>query len=212
VTPAEPAVKGAKMPQSKLVLKLKRLGACEEAVEWAEPYSTLADAWEKCERGDWMLWLAGKARAKLCTRQQLVLAACECARLALGHVPAGEDRPRVAIETAERWARGEATLAEVRKAAAAAYATYAAYAAAAANAAAAAYAADAADADAAYAADAAADAAYADAADAAADAATAAAYAAADRIKALREMADIVREQIPAKVIVAAESRKRRAR
>jgi hypothetical protein len=133
---------------------LKKHMACSEAIEWAEPYTTLAEAWEACQRGDWMLWLA--AKAKLCTRQQLVLAACECARLALRHVPAGEGRPLAAIETAEAWARGEAKLEQVRSAAAAAaYAAYAAYAAAAADAAdaAAAAAADAAaDADAAYAA------------------------------------------------------------
>jgi hypothetical protein len=36
--------------------------------------------------------------------------------LALVHVPPGEERPRVAIETAEAWCRGEATIEEVRKA------------------------------------------------------------------------------------------------
>lgn len=45
------------------------------------------------------------------------LGACE-------HVPAGEERPLRAIETAERWVRGEdgVTLADVRSANAAAYA------------------------------------------------------------------------------------------
>ena len=99
--------------------------------------------------------------------------ACAVARSALWHVPAGEDRPRLAIETAERWVRGQATVGECRAAADAADA--AAYAAAYAAYAAAAYAADAAHV-AAYAA--AADA--ADAASAANAAAYAAAYAAAD--------------------------------
>lgn len=44
--------------------------------------------------------------------------ACACARTALRYVSAGEDKPRLAIETAERWVRGLATEHECRKAAA----------------------------------------------------------------------------------------------
>jgi hypothetical protein len=88
-----------------------------------------------------------------------VWCACQVAREALRFVPEGEVRPRIAVETAERWVVGDATIEEVRAArdaaraaiAAAAYVT--AYAATAATSAA-----DAANA-AAYLADAAADAA-----------------------------------------------------
>jgi len=122
--------------------RLVTLGACPEAVTWAKGYATPAAAWKVCQRGDWMLWLAGKLSGEPGSdgRKPLVLAACACARLALKHVAQGEIRPRVAIETAERWARGVegVTLNDVRKAAyaaayaanAAAYAAYAAYAAA----------------------------------------------------------------------------------
>jgi hypothetical protein len=81
-----------------------------------------------------MLWLAARAGVD---RKVIVLIACECARLALPHLKAGEDRPRAAIETAERWARGEVgvTLDDVRKAAAYSAAAYSAAAAAAAAAA-----------------------------------------------------------------------------
>ena len=58
-------------------------------------------------------------------RRTLVLAACECARLALKHVPSGEERPRTAIMMAERWARGEAGVA-LNQVRAAAYAARAA--------------------------------------------------------------------------------------
>jgi len=112
--------------------------------------------------------------APLISRQRLVLASCACARTVLHLVPEGEHRPRIAIETAERWTRGEATLEEVQLAAAnAANAAYAVDAAANAY-----YAANAAYA-AAYAANAAAYVAYvADVADAADTAADAAYYAA----------------------------------
>jgi len=117
--------------------------------------------------------------------------ACACVRPALAYIPAGELRPLRAIEAAEAWCEGRATIKQVRDAYAAAFeAAFAA--AAAANSAAAAYAADAAAADAAGAAayaagaQAAATAVYAAAADAAADA----------RFKAHRTMCAIVRDAI----------------
>lgn len=69
-----------------------------------------ARAWRRHRDGGVMLQVAGEMSGGLDgpRRQPLVLAACECARLALRHVPSGEDRPRLAIEMAERWARGEA--------------------------------------------------------------------------------------------------------
>ena len=36
---------------------LTKLGACTEAVKWAGQYATVAEAWEACERSDWMEWL-----------------------------------------------------------------------------------------------------------------------------------------------------------
>ncbi len=170
------------------IRNLQALGACDEAVEWAGKQESAATAWRDCQRGDWMLWLLGKLSGKpdSVKRRKLVLCACECARLSLKYVKRGEERPRIAIETAEKWARGDGpTLDDVRAAADAAYAD-----------AAAAYAADAA---AAYAAADAADAAYADA-DAAYAAANAAAYAAAAdaaRTKTLAVCADIVRKHYP---------------
>ena len=157
--------------------ELRDLHACSEAVKWAKDYRTATAAWKACERGDWMLWLVGRLSGEPESDQRkLVLCACECARLALEYVPSNETRPLRCIETGERWARGEATIEELREARRAA-------------------AADAADAaaDAAYAA------AVADAADAA-DAAYAAyaASAAADaREKTLKQCAAIVRKHFP---------------
>ena len=107
---------------------LTKLGACREAVEWAETQPTAKQAWRRCKRGDWLLWIAAQGvKRGSAEHRSIVLAACGCARLALPHVPTGEDRPRIAIETAETWARsqGGVTLATVRRAAAA-YATSAA--------------------------------------------------------------------------------------
>ena len=164
---------------------LRRLGACPEATQWAESQPDAETAWRQCPRGDWLLWAAARLDID---RKLLVRAACACARTALPRVPAGEERPRIAIETAEAWSRGEATIDDVLRAARDACAAWNNAAAAAAHAAAyAAYAAAdtaSAAADAAYAAAAAADDAYAAAADAA-------------RSDSLARSADIVREILP---------------
>ena len=134
---------------------LYQLRACSEAIKWAQGKDPQT-FWDTCPRADWLLWLVGRMVDKegWPTRKEVVLVACDCAEEALSAIPAGENRPKDAIETARRCARGEATIDEVRSAAA--YAED--YAAEASDAAAAAYADD-------YAADAAADAsAYASAA------------------------------------------------
>jgi hypothetical protein len=93
---------------------LKDLNACPGAVVWAKG-KTLAVAWRTCPRADWMLWLAARAGVR---RQDLVLAACACARTSLKYVKKGEERPRLAIEAAEDWAKGGATTLEQVKTAA----------------------------------------------------------------------------------------------
>ena len=121
---------------------LRNLDACDDALDWVRNQKgTPIEVWQRCKRGDWMMWLL--RQPDMVDRKTLVLCACACARTALQYVIEGEDRPRIAIETAEAWTRGEAAISDVRAAAAAAYAAaaYAAYAAAAYAAYAAAYAA-----------------------------------------------------------------------
>ena len=121
------------MKINEYIKKIKRLNACGESLKDALNYKTSQELWDNCKRGDWMLWLIGRLSGEPGSdrRKKLVTTACECARLSLKYIPDGELRPLKAIETAEKWARDEATLEEVRAAAdaAAAYATYAAYAA-----------------------------------------------------------------------------------
>lgn len=92
--------------------------ACDSSIKWIESLPAdmpAAEGWVLCQRGDWLLWLAGYSRVD---RKKVVLAACACARTSLVHVASGEERPRIAIETAERWTRSEATIGEVRSASA----------------------------------------------------------------------------------------------
>jgi hypothetical protein len=85
---------------------LVAMGACAEAVAWCRKQPSAAVAWRKCQRADWMIWWISRRTG--CnsgrTHRKLVRVACEIARGVLAHVPAGEERPRLAIEAAERWA------------------------------------------------------------------------------------------------------------
>ena len=99
------------------------LKPCSDALIWARTQESYELAWQRCERGDWMLWLLGQvlsAEQMENDRKNLALIACECARLALPYVPEGEARPLKCIETVEAWARGQATLDEIQAARAAA--------------------------------------------------------------------------------------------
>ena len=164
--------------------------ACPNAIAWAKTQPDSESAWATCERGDRMLWIAAQLAID---RKLIVLAACKCARLTIHLIEEGEKRPIIAIETAEAWTRGEATLSDVRSAAeaahAAAYDAKAAYAAYAAS----------------YAGACAAEASYAAYAAKAANAAYASyAAGAAARKQTLKTCADLVRETIPFSAIEAA--------
>lgn len=78
---------------------LKKLDACEVAIEWAKTKPDWETCWAECPRGDWLLWTPGLDAKKR------VLAACACSRLVLHLVPEGDISARAAIESAEAWAR-----------------------------------------------------------------------------------------------------------
>ena len=106
-----------------------RIDNCQESLDYVASQPFLADAWENCERSDWLLAFARKAR--IATKAQFV-------RVAIGEAEAvlhiwtakypDDDRPQKAIKAAKDWLGNPTS--ETRSAAAAAYATYAAYAAA----------------------------------------------------------------------------------
>ncbi len=140
--------------------EISKYHPCMAALKWISQFATAQEAWNACERGDWLLWIASKVGID---KRLLTLAKGRCAAL-VKHLMKDE-RSIKAVEIAIEYGLGTATEEELAAAADAAYAAYAA---------AAAYSAADAAADVAYAAYAAA----AAAADAAADAA--AAYSAAD--------------------------------
>ena len=89
---------------------LKTKGACQKGVEWFETTfpsgeTTGEELICRIERADWLIWGLAHLRPGGLDHQQAVTLACICARFALRHVDKGEDRPRLAIEAAERWVK-----------------------------------------------------------------------------------------------------------
>jgi len=72
--------------------------------EWAasRPEASFYDLWEEIIDPEWLVRLAKIGGA---TQQQVTLAVCAVARLCLHLVPEWENRPRIAIETAEAYTR-----------------------------------------------------------------------------------------------------------
>jgi len=89
--------------------KLEEMNACPEAIDWVGD-KTLKQAWDQCERGDWMMWLAKRCAARL-----------------VEHLMTHE-RSLKALDVADGFSKGKATEHNLKEAAAAAYhAAYAAY-------------------------------------------------------------------------------------
>ncbi len=180
---------------------LESLDPCEGALIWYNSRDS-KEAWETCERGDWMLWVAAKLRVD---RKLIVLSACDCVEPAMRYIPADEHAPQFAINVARQRANGVGGVslrgAEDAGGYASVYADYVAANAAVANAAVAAaavaYAASHISAAAAYVAN------VTRAVKAAATAYAAAAVADADacRRKSLHRSADLVRARIPWRII-----------
>jgi hypothetical protein len=93
--------KGGNMNNEKLLSKLKELNACIEAVKFCKG-KDLKTAWNKCERADWLLWFICKL--EIGTKKERIHVICDCAATALKYVPKGEDRPRLTIEAARKYA------------------------------------------------------------------------------------------------------------
>jgi hypothetical protein len=77
-------------------------------IGWNRDYPSLEAAWEGCARPDELLWWLARAA----DRRQFALCVAEMAQPALQR--ASDPRPAACIETLRRWARGEATVDELR--------------------------------------------------------------------------------------------------
>ena len=83
---------------------LNKLNACQDAKLWASG-KTLSQAWQECQRADWMLWLLGRSSINKKTIAAIAVEIAEaCAHNA-------KDYPAVAqcIAVVKRFLAGEAT-------------------------------------------------------------------------------------------------------
>ena len=119
---------------------LKKTNACHGAVMWAADTKDMREAWDTCQRADWMLWGLEKIDFDA---NRLRAFACKCVRETPLHDGRKvwdlltDSRSREAVEVAERYCAGNATRDQLNAAANAAANANAAASNAAANAAAA---------------------------------------------------------------------------
>ena len=92
--------------------------ACEDGAKWASHHETMHSVWEHCPRSDWMLWILEQINCPL-SNKTARLFACWCVRetpLADGRKVWNlltDPRSRTAVEVADRYAAGQATLEEL---------------------------------------------------------------------------------------------------
>jgi hypothetical protein len=88
---------------------LIEMEACDEAITWIGN-KTLKEAWEQCERADWMMWLLIKMldREELPKYKEMVLFLCNALKKDMARLHFIMD-PSLAknLEMAEKWCRNE---------------------------------------------------------------------------------------------------------
>lgn len=89
---------------------LFKIDACGPAIIWAEGKSA-DQAWKECHRADWMLWWLGREKVDIKKR---ILAKALCAKTVI-HLML-DDRSKNAVEVAEKFGRGLATISELERA------------------------------------------------------------------------------------------------
>jgi hypothetical protein len=101
------------------VKALQALDACSEAIEFARGFESIDEAWQACERGDWMLWLIGKTiGCAPWTKGRKPLLACtlDCAETAAHLRPAQASTIDASVAVLRAWIEGKATTKEAREA------------------------------------------------------------------------------------------------
>ena len=95
---------------------LKDLCACENGYKFAKEKGLILDAWNTCQRGDWMLWFANKLG---CPLQLFTLAKGKCAETVIHLMK--DQRSINAVKVAIAFGNGNATCEELNVVVGAAY-------------------------------------------------------------------------------------------
>ena len=94
---------------------IERFTPCEEGATAARKHKTMAEAWDKCDRGDWLIWTLMQINPEL-PEHFWVKLACFCARQNWELLT--DERSKTAVETAEAFIDRKSTGDECRAAAA----------------------------------------------------------------------------------------------
>lgn len=91
--------------RERAIILLKKLDACQDSSNWFE-YSEFEpeQAWNQCPNPYWLAWLSRELKVD---QHKILSAACECAKAVIHLISEEEQRPRQALELADRWLAGE---------------------------------------------------------------------------------------------------------
>ena len=103
--------------------RLKRFAPCSDAREWMKGQKNATEAWQNCERGDWMLWIAKRLNVD---DRKFTMAKAMCAKQ-VEHLMK-DQRSKDVLQACIDYFNGLITREQLNAAADAAYAAYAAYA------------------------------------------------------------------------------------
>ena len=101
--------------------KLEKIRACREAIDYVRTQKSVILAWQNCNRGDWMLWLAKKLNVD---DKKLTMAKVMCAKQ-FEHLMK-DQRSKDALQACFDYVNGKITREQLNAAADAAYAADAA--------------------------------------------------------------------------------------
>ncbi|MCF8218756.1 MAG: hypothetical protein K9J21_07215 [Bacteroidales bacterium] len=92
------------MKTQEMIKMLKKFDSCKEAIEFTKNYESFEAAWNACQRGDWMLWIAQRLKVD---HRKLTLAKALCAETVI-HLMRDE-RSRKAVEVAKKYGNYKAS-------------------------------------------------------------------------------------------------------
>lgn len=116
LTAGQGEFKGKRTMSTELMQLLKSHRACDDAVKWCKQFKTPAAAWKACQKPEWMLWALDALGIK--DDQKSRLFACWCVRQVWNLLT--DERSKKAVEVAELFVAGKATIQELDAARAAA--------------------------------------------------------------------------------------------
>jgi hypothetical protein len=108
------------MNKQELLQLMRKRNSCTGSFQFVSDHLSddLGQVWFDIPRGDWLIRLAVIIGLD---NKKIVAIASACVRTALPYLQEGEIRPLHALQTAEAWCRGEASIAECKRVADEAY-------------------------------------------------------------------------------------------